>query len=467
MKHNLVKTSLLVSIILMLSACSSVPKDSGLSDLVAITDNLTDARYQLPRIDQPMPMSNAELGELLKEPLALDVAERISVESNPIVKANIAAVGIAEADYAQAGRIENPGLEYERISGQEYSASLLFDIGGVLLMPLKRKMEARRLEAARYQAAKDVLSHVSDTRKAWINAVAEKQQTELVMRAVEAAETSNNLTRQMTALGHSNVIEAAKSELVLSKLRESLIRQRLIEQSARESLVRQLGLWGEPARTFSVPDRLPSLPSEPIDFPAVEKEAVKSRLDVQMAKFNLESMAKNLKLNQLNPFLSTIELGPVLEVSDGERERGYEIELRLPIFDAGGIKTRKARIVFEQAKAQAEASAISAASAARQALSTYQSTWDIANHMQKEMLPLRNRISDEQLLMYNGMLISVFDLLNDLLSATTLEADFINALRDFWLADANLQNTLTGASDGEMNFSGSAMMPASDSDAEH
>ena len=69
--------------------------------------------------------------------------------------------------------------------------------------------------------------------------------------------------------------------------------------------------------------------------------------------------------------------------------------------------------------------------------------------------------------MYNGMLISVFDLLTDLLSATTMEADYVNALRDFWLADANLQNILTGAGDGEMNFSGSAMMPANDSGADH
>lgn len=467
MNYKCLKHGILIVSVLTLAACSSVPKDVGLSSVEEIYENQSDVSYQLTDIDQPMAMSADELAELLQSPLSIEIAERISVEANPIIKTKIAAVGVAEADYAQAARMENPGFAYERFSGEEYSASLLFDIGGVLLMPLKRKMEARRLEAARYQAAKDILSHVSDTRKAWINVVAEKQQTALIERAVETAETSNNLARQMTALGHSNVIEAARSELVLGEMRESLIRQRLSEQAARESLVRQLGLWGEQARTFTVPDQLPTLPDVPLAFPAVEREAVQNRLDVQMAKLNLESMAKNLKLNRLNPFLSAIELGPVLEAAEGERERGYEIELRLPIFDAGGVKTEKARIVFEQAKAQAETSAISAASEARLALSTYQSSWDIANHMQEQMLPLRNRISAEQLLMYNGMLISVFDLLNDLLSATTMESNYVNALRDFWIADANLQNTLTGAGNGDMNFSGSAMMPANDAGAEH
>ena len=470
MNYKFTRHGVLILSVLTLTACSTVPKDGGLSGVEKIYENQSDVAYKLTRIDQPMSMSVDELNGLLQKPLSIEAAERISVEANPIIKTKIAAVGIAEADYAQAGRIENPGLAYERLSGEEYTASLLFDIGGILLMPLKRKMEARRLEAARYQAARDILSHVSDTRKTWINAVAQKQQTALIKRAVEAAETSNNLTRQMAALGHSNVIEAAQSELVLGEMRETLIRQNLSEHAARESLVRQLGLWGEPARTFSVPDQLPALPNVPIDFPAVEREAVQSRLDVQMAKFNLESMAKNLKLNRLNPFLSaieSIELGPVWETEEGVREHGYEIELRLPIFDAGGVKDEKARILFEQTKAQAEAVAVSAASAARQALFTYQSSWDIANHMKTEMLPMRNRISAEKLLMYNGMLISVFDLLKDLTSATTMESSYVNALRDFWLADANLQTTLTSAGDSEMNFSGSAMMPKNNAGAEH
>jgi len=197
-----------------------------------------------------------------------------------------------------------------------------------------------------------------------------------------------------------------------------------------------------------------------LDIPAVEQQAIEGRLDVQMAKFNLESMAKNLSLTKLNPFLSAIELGPVREKAEGETERGYELELRLPIFDAGGVKTRKAKIVFEQAQAQAESTAVAAASAAREALASYRSSWEIAQHMRRQMLPIRQRISSEQLLQYNGMLISVFDLLNDLLSATSMEAEYVDALRTFWLAETNLQSVLTGAGSAEMNFAGSAMMPA-------
>jgi outer membrane protein TolC len=412
-------------------------------------------------------MSTEEVSGLLKSPLSLADAERISVESNPIVKVKLAKVGIAEADYAQAGRMENPGLTYERYSSDESTTSILFDVGGLVLMPLKRQMEERRLEATRYRAAIDILDHIASTRKAWINAIAEKQQTVLIERALESVETSNNLTRQMTALGHSGVIEAAQSELVLGGMQATLIRQRLAESAAREALIRQLGLWGVQAQSLKLPDRLPKLPDKPLDIPAVEQRAIEGRLDVQMAKINLESMAKNLKLTRLNPFLSAIELGAIDEKVDGKTERGYEIELRLPIFDAGGVKNRKARIVFEQAQAQAQSTAVNAASASREALAAYRSSWEIANHMESQMLPLRQRISSEQLLLYNGMLISVFDLLSDLLSVTDMEVEYVNAARTFWLADTNLQSVLTGAGSAEMSFAGGAETLSGGGDQAH
>jgi len=458
-KIKAVKTIAVVLSTIGLAACSTVPKDGGIGRVEERINQDTDFAITLPTLGEALPISYAEVDQALENPITLEEAERLSVGANPALKSKLAQVGIAEADYAQAARMENPGVTYERFSGADNSASILFDIGGLLLMPLKRQMESRRLEAARYGAAVDVLTHVGETRRAWITAVAEQQQSELMRRALKSLRTSNRLTRQMAAIGHSGVIEAAQSELVMGQMQASLSRQLLAEGAAREALIRQLGLWGEQARNLKLPDQLPVLPSEPTDIPAVEREAIERRLDVQMAKFNLEGMAKNLKLTRLNPFFSSIEYGPVREESDGEVERGYELEFRLPIFDIGDVQTRKAKIIYEQAQAQAQVTAVAAASSARQALASYQSAWEIADHMENTLVPLRRRISDEQLLQYNGMLISVFDLLRDVVAATTIESDYLNALRDFWIADANLQLALTGAGGMEMNFAGSSMMP--------
>ena len=55
-----------------------------------------------------------------------------------------------------------------------------------------------------------------------------------------------------------------------------------------------------------------------------------------------------------------------------------------------------------------------------------------------EIVPLKKRISDEQLLRYNGMLIGVFELLADARSQIGSVNASIEAMRDFWLAKADL-----------------------------
>ena len=451
----------------LLAACTSVPDDGGVGPVQDLVDEQIGSDNPAARLQPEEELSAEEISSMLDSPLAADDAELLSMRLNPQARSNLLRVGIAEADYAQAGRIRNPGFTYERSTEGDYSASLLFDIGGLLLMPLRRETELRRLESARFDAASAVISHLSETRIAWINAVTENQLTRLLERSLESAAAANDMTRQMAALGHSGVVEAAESEIFLGQMRSALTRQRLAETAAREALIRQLGLWGDSTRRLKLPELLPELPAEPREFDSVEGEAVERRLDVQIARADVEAMASNYDLTRLNPFLSSIELGPTLENSDGDTERGYELEFSIPIFDAGGIANDKARFLFEQSQDRARSVAITAASEVREAHQRYRSHWDIARHYENVLLPLRRRISDERLLHYNGMLISVFDLLDDVRSAAELEASVIRAKRDFWIADARLQLALTGSSPG-MSMPDAVSMPASGgADADH
>ena len=61
--------------------------------------------------------------------------------------------------------------------------------------------------------------------------------------------------------------------------------------------------------------------------------------------------------------------------------------------------------------------------------------------------------------MYNGMLISVFDLLEDVRDATNLQSAYVNAVRDFWLADTNLQQALTGSGSTPITVASASAIP--------
>ena len=92
--------------------------------------------------------------------------------------------------------------------------------------------------------------------------------------------------------------------------------------------------------------------------------------------------------------------------------------------------------------------AVEARSEVRETYSAYRTAFDLARHYRDEIVPLRKRISEEVLLRYNGMLMSVFELLADSREQVTAVNAAIETLRDFWIAEADMQMALTGRSPG-------------------
>lgn len=78
----------------------------------------------------------------------------------------------------------------------------------------------------------------------------------------------------------------------------------------------------------------------------------------------------------------------------------------------------------------------------RESYSVYLTRYEIAKHYRDEVAPLRKTISDEMLLRYNGMLASVFDLLADSREQAAAVQRYIDALKDYWLAETDLQQAL-------------------------
>ncbi|UUZ54124.1 hypothetical protein LP419_37815 [Massilia sp. H-1] len=82
--------------------------------------------------------------------------------------------------------------------------------------------------------------------------------------------------------------------------------------------------------------------------------------------------------------------------------------------------------------------------ARRESYLGYRNAYDLAQHYRDEVIPLRKKVSDETLLRYNGMLVSVFELLADSREQASAVNSYIDALKDFWLAQADLEAALGG-----------------------
>jgi outer membrane protein TolC len=165
---------------------------------------------------------------------------------------------------------------------------------------------------------------------------------------------------------------------------------------------------------------------------------------VQQAKQQALALSQSLDLSEVTRFGDVLDVGGINNsYNDADNKRGYAIEIVLPIFDWGDAKVARAEAVYMQAVENLRATAIRARSESREAYLRYRTAFDIARHYSDEIVPLRQRIAEENVLRYNGMLIGVFELLADARVQIQSVVAAIESQRNFWLADADLRMALS------------------------
>lgn len=433
---------------LVLGGCATFSRDGGLDAVSTMTSERSGQDVRLPKVSGDGDASRAELDRLLQAPLTADSAVRVALLNNRGLRASLASLGVAEADLVQAGRMSNPAVSFSRMSGggeTEIERSVMFDLVGLITMPIRRDIEARRFRSAQLVAATDAVRLAADTRKAWFNAVAATQSARYAQQVREAAEASAELAQRMARAGNLSALDQAREQVFSAETTAQLARARHRATAAREQLARLLGVWGTQT-AFQLPDRLPDLPAAPREAGNVEAQAMQQRLDVQLAKLDTESTARALGLTRATGIVNVLDAGYVNSSKSGApRENGYEIELALPLFDWGGARVAKAESLYMQSVHRTAHTAITARSQVREAWSAYRTTYDVARHYRDEVVPLQKKISEETLLRYNGMLMSVFELLADARAQITGVNTAIEAQRDFWIAETELQAAINGS----------------------
>ena len=433
--------------LLALSGCATLASDSGFGPVAQLTSDRLGKALQWARSDADQDAINTRVAQLLAQPLSADDAVQVALLNNKGLQASFSALGIADADRVMAGRLPNPGFSIGRLqqgAGLEIDRSLQFNLTRLLLLPMVNRVEAQRFEQARGAVALSVLSLASQTRKAYTLALAAEETRRYMLQVQDAAQAGAELARRQAQVGNWSKLQQAREQGFYADAALNLARADQQRSATREQLTRLLGLWGQQTQ-FQLPQRLPDLPKTPNDLPDIEQTAMAQRLDVQAAKLGTAQLANNLGLTRATRFINLLELGVVRNTySDAPPQRGYSLSVELPLFDWGDAHVAKAEAIYMQAVQQAADTAINARSEVRAAYANYRSSHDIARHFLDEIVPLKKRISDENQLRYNGMLIGVFELLADARSQITSVNGYIEALRDFWLAQADLDMALIG-----------------------
>ena len=443
----MLKTCCFVLTAFTVAGCATFSEDGGFGTVQRAVKERTGQEARWVRTEDEANSVRARARELLARPLSADDAAQLALLSNPGLQATYAELGISEADLVQAGRMTNPHFAYLRTRNGDQSKiewALTFPIIELLTMPLRTRLQGRRFEEAKLAVAGAAVGVAFEARQAWHQAVAAEQTVLYMAQVKEAAEASAELARRMTRAGNFPKLTLMREQAFYAEAVVQLARAKQTALADRERFARLMGLFGDDL-AFKLPERLPDLPKAMPDLGDLEAIAMQQRFDVQAAKRGTEALAESLGLTKATRFVNALEFGPASTREGAEPwKRGFEVSLELPIFDWGGARVAKAEAIYMQSVHRVAEIAINARSEVRESYSAYRIAYDTAKHYRDEIVPLRKKISEENLLRYNGMLISVFELLADAREQIASVNAAIDAQRDYWLAENALQAALNG-----------------------
>jgi outer membrane protein TolC len=436
---------------LALSGCATFSPDGGMTVVANVAgETLKKDVISIRTADDAEQARNA-VQRLLRHSLTFESAVQIALLSNKGLQASYNELALAEAAMVQESLPPNPTFSIFRIAGDaalEAERQVVGNILALSTLPFRSEIARQRFQQAQLRTAEETLRLAADVRRTYFRVVAANELVGLLTDAKSTAESTAQLASKLGQTGALNKLDQAREQVFYAETTAELATIRQDATSSRERLIRLLGLWDDDLG-FRLPQKLPDLPRRPLSLPGIEVDAVEHRIDLQIARMELDALAKSLNLTEATRFVTLLDVAGVdRKTRDPNgttfRESGFDVQFQIPIFDGGEVRVRQAAETYNQAFNRLTEKAVNVRSEAREAFRVYRSSYDIAGHYQREVLPLRKIISDEMQLRFGSMQNDVFAVLTEArLRIASLRAA-IEAKREFWLAQSELKTAVNG-----------------------
>jgi cobalt-zinc-cadmium efflux system outer membrane protein len=129
---------------------------------------------------------------------------------------------------------------------------------------------------------------------------------------------------------------------------------------------------------------------------------------------------------------------------NGELEVGPKVAIQIPLFYQNQGETRVAESAMRRQRELHAATALKIRAAARSAAMRMRASHERARYYQTVLIPLRSKILDETMKSYNAMGIGVVELLMAKRDQIETGRMYVEALCDYWLARADVEQLRAG-----------------------
>ena len=211
----------------MVCACS-VPKEAGFPDVRdTVSERAAQPIYWYREKEAERAVAD-EVRRLLAEPLSLRSAIRIALINNRKLQATYEQLGIAQADLVQAGMLDNPSVgvavRFPTVGsptpGIDADAAMSFL--SLISIAARKRVANEAFEATKLEVSNEVLSLVSDVRRAFLSQQAAQQLAELDRAVAEAAEAALESARALHKAGNISDLRFAQERALYESARWSI-----------------------------------------------------------------------------------------------------------------------------------------------------------------------------------------------------------------------------------------------------
>jgi outer membrane protein, heavy metal efflux system len=450
-----------------LAGCASTSAGPAFRDVADAVEARSGHR---PRWDQNSAedkQAEAAIERLLSRELTTDAAVQVALLNNPSLRSTFEDLAIGQADLVQAGLLKNPvfGVGATAWEQEHIDPNLFFtveqDFLDLVTMPMRKRVAATQLEATKLRVADRVLGLAAEVRKAFYEAQSAEQVLAMRRLVREAAEASAELAQRQHEAGTMNDLAYSTELGLASQVRLDVKRSEGEAAVAREHLTRLMGVWG--ARTgWKLGPKLPELPRDEVPLERLESIAIDRRLDVAAARRELQAIDATLSLARSTRWTGfvNVEVEAARLRGDKRLSFGPRASLELPLFDQRQAAIARMDSLKRVSENELRKLAIDARSEVRENRARLVTARAIVEEYGGVLVPLRETIVKYSQEQYDAMLLGVYQLLQAKQSEFATYREYIEALRDYWIARSDLERAV-GARLGPGAAKTSAPSPAS------
>jgi len=427
---------------LALAGCASLPSERGYAE----TSALIDAQRPLPASWSPL--DRVTTPDIPTTPMGVDDAVRRAFFHNPRIREAYARLGIGRADLEEARRLANPTFGYARLSpqggdGTQITRSLSFGLSDLLLLPARKRLAAGELDRLQKAVAGELLALATEVEVAWYEAVGAAQIAAMRDLVAQAAERSAELAQRFYDAGNINRLQLEQEHAAATQARIEALAAGADALRARSALGGLIGLPSD--ADWRIQTQLPA--PRPLAYSAdtLIPLALETRLDLAAAQQAVALREDALGVTRRWRWFGTVEVGYEREREfDGGITRGPSVSLGLPLFNQGQGALARAQAELLQARAELDAQVLAVHSAAHLGIERLTVAATIAERYRTELVPRREAIVARTQERVNFMLVGVFELLLAKQQEYDAYQAYLEAVRDYWTARAELRGAVGG-----------------------